>query len=252
MTAVAIQTPSDSSARWWMTALQAVAASLGLALVAAIVFEVQDAREAGVTQLELEGSFDKVDPDKLRDSLKQLLTAGAAAPQMEQVKAQLEQLPWIARARVERAWPGVVRVRIWEHEPFARWNDALLSTEGKVFTVPVDEMPIGLPQLSGPDGRQREVRDAYDRLGAALASTGFAPVALSLSERGDWVARAADGVELRFGRGELDEQISFITGPVRQALNEKRSEVQYVDLHYSNGFAVGFKAAPKAASGGKR
>jgi cell division protein FtsQ len=235
-----------------MTILQAIAASLGIALVAAIVFEVQDAREAGVTKLELEGSFDKVDPDALRDTLKPWLAGGVLASQMDVIKAQLEQLPWVARARVERAWPGVVRVRVWEYEPYARWNDALLSSDGHVFRVPADEIPMGLPELSGPEGRHADVRDAYEHLRSELSQASFAPAALSLSERGDWLSRTADGVELRFGRSELDEQIDFIKGPVSQALTEKRSEVQYVDLHYSNGFAVGFKPTPKAAAGGKR
>jgi cell division protein FtsQ len=248
---MAMGSSTAPSTRWWMTALQAIAAMLGLALVAAIVFEIQDAREAGVTQLELEGAFQKVDPVALRDAMAPWLATGSVLT-MEEIKAQLEQLPWIERARVERAWPGVVRVRIWEYTAVARWNDALLSNEGAVFEVPEDTIAAGLPRLSGPSGRQAEVRAAYDRLMLALSATDLEPVALSLNDRGDWVAQTTSGAELRFNRGDLAEQLEFVQGPVSQALAGKWADVQYVDLHYSNGFAAAMKPAPKAAPRGDR
>ena len=250
--AIAMAPSPEISTRWWMALLQALAASLGLALVAAIVFEVQDAREAGVTQLQLEGAFRRVDPDAVREVLQPKLAAGVLGPQMEEVKAQLEQLPWVARARVERAWPGAVRVRIWEYAAYARWNDALLSMDGAVFRVPEAQVPEGLPRLSGPDGRQQKVRDTFELLASSLRDTALAPAALALNDRGDWTARTGGGVELRFGRADLAEQIEFIKGPVSQALAGKLSEVEYVDLHYSNGFAVGARMQPKPRQAVKR
>lgn len=241
---------TEGSTRWWMTALQAIAAMLGLALFAAIVFEVQDARDAGVTQLQLEGAFDKVDPQALRDTIQPWLAPGSVLP-MEEVKARLEALPWISHARVERAWPGIVRVRVWEYTAFARWNDALLSSDGKVFHVRDEEVPPGLPRLSGPEGRQNEVRDAFERMGKALGDSAFAPAALSLDERGDWVATTTSGIELRFARGDLAEQLEFIKGPVSSALAGKLADTLYIDLHYSNGFAVGTRPPQKPKQGGK-
>jgi cell division protein FtsQ len=240
----------EGTTRWWMTALQAIAAMLGLALFAAVVFEVQDARDAGITQLQLQGSFDKVDPATLRDTIKPWVAAGSVLP-MEEIKARLEAMPWIAHARVERAWPGIVRVRVWEYSAFARWNDALLSTDGKVFRVRDEEVPAGLPRLSGPDGRHNEVRDTFERMQRALGDSAFAPAAVSLDERGDWIATTAGGIELRFARGELAEQLEFIKGPVSEALAGKLDQALYVDLHYSNGFAVGWRPQQKSRQGGK-
>jgi len=241
---------ATGTTRWWMTALQAIAAMLGLALVAAIVFEIQDARDAGVTQLQIEGTFSKIDPAVLRDAIQPWL-AGGGVPQMDDLKARLEQLPWVAHARVERSWPGVLRVRVWEYAPYAQWNDELLSSEGDVFRVPPSEIPGGLPRLAGPQGRQDDVRATFEQLRTGLAGTAFTPIALSLDDRGDWVARVATGAELRFGRSDVAEQIDFIKGPVSRALDGKLSEVFYVDLHYSNGFAVSWRPQPKTKPGAK-
>jgi cell division protein FtsQ len=223
---------------------------LGLALFAAIVFEVQDARDAGVRQLQLEGDFVKVDPAALRDAIKPWIAPGSVLP-MEEIKARLEELPWVSHARVERAWPGIVRVRVWEYSAYARWNDALLSTDGKVFHVRDQDVPPGLPRLAGPEGRHNEVRDAFERMGKALGDSAFAPAGLSLDDRGDWIATTQGGIELRFGRGELAEQFDFIKGPVSNALAGKLDQAMYVDLHYSNGFAVGWRPQQKSRQGGK-
>ena len=241
---------TKDSTRWWMVLLQAVAASLGLALCAAAIFEVQDVRDNGVTELQIEGSFQHVSADAVRDAMLPWLAAGVFGTQMDAIQSGLEQLPWIARARVERAWPGLLRVRLWEHVAYARWNDQLLSEDGAVFRVPALEVPEGLPQFTGPEGRQQQVRQVFDGMRASLRDSGFAPASISLDARGDWVLRTNSGTELRLGRSAPEEQEKFIKGPVSEALAGREAEVKYVDLHYSNGFAVGWRNS--AAQGVKQ
>jgi cell division protein FtsQ len=237
--------------RAWAALAQAIAASLGLALCVAVIFEVQDARESGVTELQLEGAFGHVRADAIRDALLPQLAAGVFGTRLDTLKANLETMPWIAHARVERSWPGVLRVRIWEHTPQARWNDALLSADLRVFAVPAGQMPKDLPQLAGPEGRERDVMSAYAAFAASLAGTPFTPVALEFDARGDWTAVTADGVTLRMGRGLPAERTDFIKGPVLAALAPRLDEVQDVDLRYPNGFAVSWRPASAATEGPK-
>jgi cell division protein FtsQ len=237
---MALRLSESELMRWWAPVLQALAASLGLALVAAAVFEIQDARDSGVTELQLEGVFQHISADQVRDALLPLPTGGVFGTQLEAVKARLEKLPWIAHARVERAWPGLLRIRLWEYSPYAQWNDALLSMDNEVFRVPDVDVPEGLPRLAGPEGREQYVRQTFDLLTENLRGTDFMPTALVLDARGDWLMQVAGGMELRLDRGDPLEQSEFIKGPVSQALTGRLSEVKYVDLHYTNGFAVGW------------
>ena len=149
----------------------------------------------------------------------------------------------MARARVERAWPAAVRVRLWEHQPYARWGErSVLSTGNVVFTPPaLDDDVLALPRLDGPPGAQAAVRAAWEGLSQQLAPTPFAPAALVENARGEWLATTTDGIELRLGRGAPLEAVARLAGPVRTALEGRLQEVSYVDLHYFNGFAVGWR-----------
>ena len=76
---------------------------------------------------------------------------------------------------------------------------------------------------------------------AAEEGTPFVPSALSENARGEWTAVTATGIELRLGRGAPTDAVARLAGPVRMALTERLQEVAYVDLHYVNGFAVGWR-----------
>jgi cell division protein FtsQ len=196
--------------------------------------------------LEIAGDFERVRPGPLRQAIAPLLTQDFYRLDLGAVKAAVEAQPWVAHARVERAWPATVRIHVWEHKAYARWGaSALLSDDGVVFAPPAQELarslPAGLPRLDGPPGQQRAVREAFETLCAELAGTPFMPAALAENARGEWTAITAAGIELRLGRGAPTDAVARLAGPVRMALNQRLTEVAYVDLHYVNGFAVGWR-----------
>ena len=81
---------------------------------------------------------------------------------IEAVRNALEELPWIVSAEVSRIWPDQVQVVIQEQLPVARWGkDALLSTQGYLFTAMDVEAYRHLPQLSGPKDGQLRVMQQY-------------------------------------------------------------------------------------------
>ncbi|HUR40681.1 MAG TPA: FtsQ-type POTRA domain-containing protein [Verrucomicrobiae bacterium] len=193
--------------------------------------------------LEVSGELKRVDAEAVRLAVAGHLNRDFHELDLAAVKAAVEALPWVARARVERAWPETVRVRLWEHHAVARWNDSALLSDADVVFTP-DGMPAdlgSLPRLAGPEGRQATVREAFEALRERLADTPFAPARLTQNERGAWTAVTADGVELRLGRGAPTDAVVALAGPVRSALEGRLQEVTYVDLHYINGFAVGWR-----------
>lgn len=205
-----------------------------------------------VIHLQVQGSFKHVGPEQIRSIVLPQAGAGLLAVDLEQLRASFEQLPWVEHARVERVWPDDLRIRVWEREPFARWGDRdLLSKQAVAFEPDVKDLPTNLPQLFGPPGHEREVMETYQRLRPRLSATPFSLERLGMNPRGEWLAYAPAGIELRLGQGEPDAKLDTIVGPMVRALATRLQEVSYVDLRYTNGFAVAWHL-PADAKGVKK
>jgi cell division protein FtsQ len=201
-----------------------------------------------VEHLQIEGPFKRVSPELVRAAVADQLPEGFLTMDLESARASLERLPWVEHARVERVWPGDLRVRIWEREPFSRWHEKeLLSTKAVAFLPDAKEIPDGLPKLSGPDGHESEVMDTYKELSKSLTNTPLPLAQLDMDMRGEWLAHTSSGIELRLGQGDPLSKLEMMTGPMLRALGPRLQEVNYVDLRYTNGFAVAWRAPGAAA-----
>lgn len=198
-------------------------------------------RDLALTQLQLRGDFERLRAEDVRAAAEPFLASGFFATDLAGIRDAVAALPWVARVRVERQWPGAVTVRAWEREPFARWNESdLLDTGASVFTPRAADIPSGLPQLGGTRGNEAEVAHAWQRIAPALEATPLKLAGLQVDARGEWTARSAGGIELRFGQVFPDERLPALTGAARRTLEGRWAEVRYIDLRYTNGFAVGW------------
>lgn len=205
-----------------------------------------------VEQLQIEGPLLRVSSAEVRAALQPLLEQEFLALDLNQAREHLSAIPWVARSRIERIWPGTLRVVIWEREPFARWNaEEVLDHEAQAFKPAPHEIPPGLVQLGGVPGREREVMAGYQQLAAKLASTPFALSSLRQDARGEWTARTVGGIELRLGQDAAEEKVPVLLGSVLNKLSDDLLQVEYIDLRYTNGFAVGWRTEP-ASSGSEK
>jgi cell division protein FtsQ len=120
------------------------------------------------------------------------------------IEERVEQLPWVADARVARHFPGTVTVSVRPRVPVA-WAAAadgsarLVDGSGRVVAVAATP-PSGLPQLLGADP---EAATVVARVAAAVAGAvpaGFrAGVAGIAVDQDQAVLRLAIGTEVRLG-----------------------------------------------------
>lgn len=204
-------------------------------------------RDAPLTQLEVRGDFRHLRPEDVRAAARPLLASSFFAADLEGLRTVVATVPWVARARVERRWPGALSIRVWERKAFARWNEAgLLDTEARAFTPRAADIPLGLPHLSGSKGHEAELARCWWEIAPPLRHTNLELAGLALDARGDWTARTVNGIELRFGQRPPADSIPTILDAVLRTLDGRWSEVLYVDLRYSNGFAVGWRETDAA------
>ena len=76
---------------------------------------------------------------------------------LPQAQTVFEQVPWVRKAEVRRAYPNSLRVLLHEHVAQAYWGAAsgaaMVNTLGEVFEANLGELEReGLPRLDGPEG----------------------------------------------------------------------------------------------------
>jgi len=139
----------------------------------------------------------------------------------------------------------------------ARWNNAgLLNARGELFLSEARFVPPELPQLAGPAHSEQEVTARYLTAQGHLTEVGMRLAALELDARGAWNLTLDNGVMVRLGRRQVDERFERFVLAAAKLVSQRATDITYVDMRYSNGFAVGWKggaghlalgAAPAAA-----
>jgi cell division protein FtsQ len=160
----------------------------------------------------------------------------AVAP--AELRAALEELPWVRRASVRRVWPDRLEVVLEEHVPLARWgDDALINTFGERFHGSTD---AALPQFSGPAGSEHEVATRYARFSNAVAPLGARLERVVLTPRYAWQLRLSSGLQIMLGRDadSAEARLRRFVEVYAGVLGGSERRHDYVDLRYPNGFAV--------------
>jgi len=166
------------------------------------------------------------------------------------VQDAVERLPWVERVSIRRSWPAALNVELVEEQAAARWGkNGLLNVYGELFVQEAKHVPAELPQLSGPDGTQLQVAKRFFELNARLQQRGLTAVSLGLDARGSWELGLSNGVQVRLGAVAVEERAGRFFVALDGVLEPLAEQINYIDMRYTNGFAVGWKenASPRLA-----
>ena len=229
--------------------LRRVRAALVLPVIALTLYGafkgIQLALDQPVRELVVEGTFQRVTPIQVEAAVAEGLTAGFMTVNLSALRERVQELDWVDRANVGRRWPDTLIVRVTEHQAAARWGETgLLNVRGELFTERAQHSFAELPSLGGPPGTERDVASRYLAVRGKLADAGLTLESLELDERGAWRLTLGGGQEIRLGRRDIDERLLRFFDVVAPALAADLKRVEYVDLRYTNGFAVGWREGP--------
>jgi cell division protein FtsQ len=218
--------------------------------LAAVVFYgmfkgVQLVLDQPVRNLVVEGTFQRVTPIQVEAAVADGLDAGFLTVNLGALRERVQALDWVDRASVGRRWPDTLIVRVTEHQAAARWGESgLLNVRGELFAERSQHVFPELPSLAGPPGSERDVARRYLAVRGKLAESELSLQSLSMDERGSWRLVLDGGQEIRLGRRDIDERLYRFFDVVAPALAAQLTSVEYVDLRYTNGFAVGWRDGP--------
>ncbi len=201
-----------------------------------------------VRSIVIDGPFQRVAAVEVQQAALDALKGGIVSADLDRLRKAVEALAWVDRARVQRLWPDRIRVEIVEQQAAARWGeDGLLNTRGELFASGVRHVPPELPRLDGPEGTEEQVAQRYLAIQDRLSQLGFQVVALRLDPRGAWELDLSTGVTVRLGRRQVDERMDRFVQFGAPVISGRAAEVRYVDMRYSNGFAIGWRGDRRPA-----
>jgi cell division protein FtsQ len=254
------KTPPTESRDWFAWLRPLVAGGLRNALTAAafiaglsvMAWGVLHALDQPIGNVEVVGRFQRVAPVQIEQAVGPFRGSGFLSVDLDAMRAALETIPWVDRARAERRWPNGVRVSLTEHVPAARWGeDGLMNTRGELFLEGARHVPPELPVLNGPPGTHAQVAKLYLDTYPRLLAVGLRLARVELDPRGAWSLELSNGVEVRLGRQDVDRRLERFIRVASPLIAARAGEVSYVDLRYSNGFSVGWNAPARMARGGE-
>lgn len=164
------------------------------------------------------------------------------------VQQKVAKLPWVYSVSVRKKWPNELKIYVVDQKPIAHWNgDFLINENGKAFQADVNRLPGKLPAFFGPEGSEKIALENFRNLNKLLDFSQLSIDELVLSERFAWQLTLDDGVMINLGRDNRVERIQrFMDVYPQIKLNTKQGQqVDYVDLRYDTGLAVGWKTADK-------
>jgi cell division protein FtsQ len=208
--------------------------------------------DQNITQVSVTGRFQRVSPVEVEQAVKaRVRDIGLVSVDLVAVRRAVEQLPWVDSATVERQWPRALNIRVVEQVAAARWGaNGLLNTRGELFISEARHIPPELPRLSGPPGSEVEVARRYLAAQGQLIEAGMRLTAVRLDARGSWEFDLDNGITVRLGRRQIDERFQrFVNAGVGQ-IAAHASDISYIDMRYTNGFAIGWRAGNQRVATG--
>ncbi|MDH5765641.1 MAG: cell division protein FtsQ/DivIB [Gammaproteobacteria bacterium] len=196
-----------------------------------------------IETVEIEGEFKYLLPEDLKRHALPMVQGGFFSVNLETIREALIQLPWVEDVSIYRQWPQALRIRIIEKQPVALWGDrGLISSRGELFNPDYIGQKLELPELTGLDGQHGNMLKQLGRAQVLLADLNMKVVKMEQNNRRSWALVLSTGFEVRLGRNDMFERLQKFVDVYRQYLEKQEKTIKYVDMRYTNGFAVAYKS----------
>ncbi|MEJ2141732.1 MAG: FtsQ-type POTRA domain-containing protein [Gammaproteobacteria bacterium] len=223
-----------------------VAVIIFLWLSNALVQKVQDPSFMPVNKIRIKGEMKYVTEAMLQKSVTGLLGGGFFSTDVEKIQRAVEALPWVERASVRRVWPETLFIQVIEQQPMAKWEpEGFINVHGELFTPEVETKVNILPIWSGPKGSEFILYKKYNDFKQMLAEIGLSINKVNMDKRHAVRLEINNGIELVLGRKEQLLRLQNFIDVYKKILAGKMSNINSVDLRYSNGMSIRWKVAPQ-------
>jgi cell division protein FtsQ len=238
--------PREVARRWRLPAInwrRLAVSSASVLGVCAVIAGTLWALDQPIQTVSVSGRFQRVAPGDVERIVKEHVRGmGLLSVDLAAVRKALHEVQWVDSVSVQRSWPRGLNVLVIEQVAVARWGETgLLNDRGELFATAERHIPPELAHLSGPDGKESVVAQRYLAVQGRLTQAGLRLTALRLDARGAWEFDLSDGVTVRLGRRQFDERFEKFMSAALKLVTQRGDDIQYIDMRYTNGFAIGWR-----------
>jgi len=236
------QTPQGLD-RYWRTVVLLTLLVVFIGIGSSALRELWNWLNQPVAEIRMAGATRHLD----KTALAQTLAGGLSSPllqlDLKQIQDQLIGDPWVHRASVRRQWPPSLEVQLEEEVPVARWGDkGLLNHQGDIFWPELKPEYRVLPRLNGPAHETVRIMQQFHDLNRMFSNDGLSLIGLTLETRGAWTLELDNGIRIVAGREQLVPRLRRFLNIYRLSLADKAEQIEQIDIRYTNGVAVSWRA----------
>lgn len=202
----------------------------------------QSENDAPINEVVIHGEFKYLDKQQLLNKIWQQLDGSFFTMDVDRLRGQIEENPWVYGVSIRKEWPRKVHVFVVEQDVFAVWNnDLLLNKFGDVFFADGIEVSSELPRLFGPEGNEKDVLKGYVKMQHLLELHNFTIAEAVLSERYAWQLWLKTGIHLNLGRADKMKRVQRFVDLYPLLSDYEDKEIARIDLRYDIGLTVAWR-----------
>lgn len=208
--------------------------------------KLMNAKTLPIKNVEIGGVFKHVSKGHVQRQIQGLVAGNFFTVDIRKIQDVIKSNVWVDTVSIRRLWPDTLRISIKEKRPMARWlKKGMVSTSGKQFNA----MPKGkyrlLPLFVGPENYHSVVATRYKRYKKQFSTIGLIIRKITVTPRRAWRIDLSNGIQIRLGRSDMDMRVARLVRIYKSVLGKNSNNVRAIDMRYTNGFAVKWKAGNK-------
>ena len=228
--------------------------ALPLIIVCAVLFYTEEylanPTTLPVNKIRVHGAFENVDEKMLHRAVSGVVAGGYFNVDVERVREVVEQLPWVSESSVRRVWPDTLSVSIVEQKPIAISKGlGLINANGDIFKPEGKKLPASLPVFEGSQHLNKLMLSKYHEMNNLLVVIGRKITHLRFDARHALEINLDNGLKVVLGRDDIEKRLERFINIYKKTLASRASDIDVIDLRYTNGMAISWKIKIKNNKG---
>ncbi len=192
-----------------------------------------------IKHVEIFATYEHLDQKTLQKTINEYLGNGFFYLNAISLKQQLLKLPWIYAVSIKRIWPDTLTINIAEQRAILQWGtDALLNSNGTVFSPPKNSFPKDLPIIFGPNEQEAEIFALYHKMLTTLEPLDLTIKKLILNPKNHWEVLLSNDTRIYFKKENPLSQLELLASVYRKITASRSQPPKSIDLRYNAGMAV--------------